>query len=216
MDNKYKSLSIILGILVVILLVSVAFLQGKKYGNDLSQKPTASNQSTNTVSEESSTPLAKTLEQANAELASDPVLKDAKLEAPEANPIKDNVVVTSDGKPTDTSAKPTDPEAPKPTPTIDKNQIADSAIKLSVSRSGFSPNQFTVKAGAPVTIAITATDQSVHLFQFNDTSLYAVRVLVAGGNTRAITFNAPTKPGEYAFHCGMPDHEKETGKIIVK
>jgi uncharacterized cupredoxin-like copper-binding protein len=53
---------------------------------------------------------------------------------------------------------------------------------------------------------------------FNDPSLSAVAVGVSPRETRAITFNAPSTPGEYPFVCDVPGHagRGEVGKMIVE
>ncbi len=109
------------------------------------------------------------------------------------------------------------PEAPQQSNPVSPEALPSAAIKLSVSASGYSPNQFTVKAGAPVTLSVTASDSQTHIFMFDDASLSAVAVGVAPGETRAITFNAPTKKGDYTFKCDVPGHagRGETGKMVV-
>ena len=81
---------------------------------------------------------------------------------------------------------------------------------------GFSPNSFTVSAGAPVTISITSGDQYSHVFAFEDASLSAVAVGVGPGETRAITFNAPKTAGAYKFYSNIPGQSGEAGVMTVK
>lgn len=135
-----------------------------------------------------------------------------------ANPVKDNVVVTQTGTAVKNDAVPMSPEAPQQTAPISEKQLPSSAIKLGVSAAGFAPASFEVKAGAPVTLSVTATDTNTHVFMFDDASLAAVAIGVGPSETRAITFNAPSKAGEYTFRCDVPGHagRGETGKMIVK
>lgn len=212
MENKNKKIKSVILLVVIILLILAAFWQGNKYGAKQSQESVLDSNCNGRASDS----LYKTLEQANAELDASPVLKDARVEAPDANPILNNVVVTLEGQPTLNSAVPMAPDAPRQTPPISQDQLADSVIRLDMSSSGLNPNRFTVVPGAVVTVAVTSNDEATHLLQFNDPSLYAVRVLVAAGTTRAISFNAPAQPGEYSFRCGVAEHGEETGIMIVK
>ena len=135
-----------------------------------------------------------------------------------ANPIKDDVVVTSVGEVVQNDAEPMAPEAPQQTEALDKESLPESVIKLGVSAAGFSPSSFEVKAGAPVSLAVSSTDDFTHVFLFDDPSLSAVALGLGPQETRAITFNAPSQAGEYFFHCDVPGHAArgETGKMIVK
>lgn len=214
MGKNYKIPLIFLGILVFLWAVVLAFWQGQKYAAKVSVP--ADFISGRSMLRDASVAPTKTLEQANAELAEDPGLAGAVLQASGANPVKGDVVVNSEGKPAINSATPMSSEAPRQTPPLVPSQLSPQAIRLSISEQGFSPNKFTATAGQPLTLAVTTTDRLTHLFQFTVEDLYAVRILVNGLTTKAITFNAPAKPGEYAFRCGIPGHEQETGKMIVK
>jgi len=139
--------------------------------------------------------------------------------APGTSPISTSTgeVVTPEGKPVQNDVIPGTPQAPQQSNPTAPEALPAAAIKLSVSASGYSPNQFTVKAGAPVTLSVTSGDTQTHIFMFDDASLSAVAIGVAPGETRAITFNAPTKKGDYTFKCDVPGHASrgETGKMIV-
>jgi uncharacterized cupredoxin-like copper-binding protein len=137
---------------------------------------------------------------------------------PGTNAINDSgEVVTKEGKPVQQDATPGTPEAPQQSAAISVEEIPPSAVKLEVSSAGFKPSQFTVKAGAAVTISLTTTDQT-HLFYFDDPSLQAVAIGIGPGETRAITFNAPAEKGTYGFHCDVPGHTArgEVGQMIVE
>jgi plastocyanin len=128
------------------------------------------------------------------------------------------IVVAPTGKPTENNVAPASPTAPQESnPIADVKAVPSAAIKLTVSvTDGFKPNTFSVSAGAPVTISVTAGDQSTHIFAFKDASLSAVAVGVGPGETRAITFNAPTKAGTYDFYSNVPGQSGETGTMTVK
>jgi uncharacterized cupredoxin-like copper-binding protein len=65
-----------------------------------------------------------------------------------------------------------------------------------------------------VTILLTVTDSQKHIFRFKDSSLRAVAVTVKQGESRAITFNAPSQTGVYEFICSDPGHDGK-GQMIV-
>jgi len=135
-----------------------------------------------------------------------------------ANPIsEEGVVVTPEGKPADNTATPGSPEAPSQSAPISKEEVPASAIKLEVSfEKGFSPNTFTVKANAPVTLSLTGLDDRVHVLRFNNPALNAIAIGLGPRMTRMINFNAPKEPGEYTFFDDVPGQQNITGKMIVK
>lgn len=147
-------------------------------------------------------------------------LQGAKSVITGANPVKDNKVITMTGEVTVNSVEPMSPQAPQQTIAIDRKTVQNNKgiIKIDVTASAYIPSSFTVKAGEAVTIAATSVDNLTHIFAFTDPSLQAVALGLAPGETRAITFNAPTKPGEYEIKCGLPGHSirGEVGKMIVK
>lgn len=132
---------------------------------------------------------------------------------------EEGVVLNAQGEEARNDVTPSSPEAPQQSnPITDESQIPASAIKINVSAEGFNPSSFTVRAGEPVTLSVTSIDTQTHVFAFKDPSLQAVAVGVGPGETRAITFNAPSSSGEYAFFCNVPGHEGrgEAGVMIVQ
>lgn len=134
------------------------------------------------------------------------------------SPIASSGIVTAPtGQTAQNNAQPSAPTAPQQSAPITTNEIPARAIKLEVSAAkGFAPNAFTVSAGEAITIAVTGTDNLVHVFAFQDPSLSAVAVGVGPNETRAITFNAPTKSGDYKFYSNVPGQSGETGIMTVK
>jgi len=132
--------------------------------------------------------------------------------------IKDGKVVTPEGKPVKNDAIPGTIGAPQQSDLI-KNleKLPIGAIKLSVTEKGFNPLSFEVKAGQVVNLVITAGDAQFHVLKFKDPLLSGVFMGIPGEQTRAITFNAPEKVGEYEFFCDVPGHQDkgEKGKMIV-
>jgi len=125
-------------------------------------------------------------------------------------------VLTPKGEEVDNSAMPGSPDAPKQSRSLSDGEVPEKAIKLTVSASGFVPNEFDVKSGDVVTFSLTSADRT-HVFKFDDASLQGVAIGVAGNETRAITFKAPAA-GDYTFYCDVPGHRGrgETGVMHVK
>lgn len=211
-----KKILVLVGVLAVIVIVAVIVaLTNKKPAEQNAPVETG----TTTTEQEAGTPTEST--PAPVDLgAINPALKDAVQVVPGASPVKGDKVLTMEGKPVVNDAAPMSPQAPQQTAPISKAAVASngSVIKIDVSANGFSPKEFTVKPGAATTIAVTSVDDFTHIFAFSDASLEAVAVGLAPGETRAITFNAPAKAGEYEFKCGVPGHagRGEVGKMIVK
>lgn len=128
------------------------------------------------------------------------------------------IVVAPTGQAAQNNVTPGAPTAPQQSaPIANPSAIPSSAIKLTVTvANGFTPNAFTVSAGAPVTISVTSGDSYSHVFAFQDPSLSAVAVGVGPGETRAITFNAPTTAGAYKFYSNVPGQSGEAGVMTVK
>lgn len=129
-------------------------------------------------------------------------------------------VVTQQGKPVDNSAQAATGEAPQSSFPMDPEDAPKSAVKLEVTSSSFTPNEFTVNRGQAVNLVISNVNESTfsEVFRFDDPSLAGVVLGLAKGETKSITFNAPTAAGEYAFYSSMFDHREQgaVGKMIVK
>lgn len=129
-------------------------------------------------------------------------------------------VVKSDGAAVNNAAQAATGDAPQSSFPISKEDLPSSAIKLDVTSNSFSPNEFTVKKGQAVNLAITNVNTSTfsEVFRFDDPGLSGVVIGLAKGETKSITFNAPTKAGEYAFYSSMFDHRAQgaVGKMIVQ
>jgi nitrous oxide reductase len=134
--------------------------------------------------------------------------------------VETGKVITETGKAVENSAEVGSQAAPQQSFPIDPVTLPKSAVKLNVNSSSFSPNEFTVNRGQAVNLAVTNVNAgtSAEIFRFEDPSLTAVVLGVAGGDTLSITFNAPDKAGEYVFYSDMFDHRAQgaVGKMIVK
>ena len=139
--------------------------------------------------------------------------------APEASLVtEEGIVITEEGIPAVTEGvAPMSENAPKQSKILteeEKEQVSENAIEMEVNNeTGFTPSQFKVKPGQAVTILLTATDNRKHEFRFRDDKLRAVTVVVKEGQSRAMTFNAPTQMGSYEFYCFH--HDAGRGQMIV-
>jgi len=182
---------IIVGVLIIVVGLGYIFSQSGK------------SSSIESVSQEQPTPQEQVAE--------------SEIPNPEVPIIKDGVVQTPEGEPARNDAEPGAPEAPRQSAPISEDEIPANSIKITMTAEGINPKEFTVKAGSLVTLAVTSGDEWTHVFAFKDPSLSAVAVGLSGGETRSITFNAPTKKGEYEIYCNVPGHEArgEVAKMIV-
>jgi plastocyanin len=144
-------------------------------------------------------------------------LQGAKVAVPGANPITtNNKVVTATGQATDNTARPMSDTAPKQTSFLDKSTLPSGLTKITIANGTFSPSTFTTTVGAPTTFSLTGGDSLSHVIAFDDTSLNAIAILVGPGQTKAITFNAPSKAGSYTFRDASPSDKPAVGTMIVK
>ncbi len=211
MEPKSKKMLVLVAVVIVVaLIVLVAAMQSRK---NMQPEATPSDNQTNTQTQ--TTPEATT---SAPVIALPEAIKDATIVAPGASPItKDDKVVTLDGKQTVNNVSETSPLAPSQSGPVKIDNLAPSVIKITASASGYTPNSFTVKPGAAVTVALTGID-SAHTLVYEDASMSAVDLGVYKDETKVISFNAPTKPGEYIFFCNVGAHRSrgEQGKMIVK
>ena len=131
---------------------------------------------------------------------------------------EEGVVLQDDNEtPVVNDALPMSPEAPQQSDPISEADLPASAVKIAMTRDGgFSPSSFSVSPGQAVTLSATSEDAYTHVFAFRDAELSAVAIGVGPGETRAITFNAPTTEGSYEFYCNVPGHSAEVGTMIVE
>jgi plastocyanin len=213
-----KKRVVILAVLVLILLVVAMFVLSGDLGIDKNIGTTETKKTEqNTTSKENvekitieKTPV--TPEEAAQAIAS------AVVEAPGANLITpDGRVVDYDGNEVKNDVLKSDPRAPQQTGSISLEQVPF-ATKLELSAAGFSPKEFKIKKGEPLTISLSGSNDSSHVFKFEDKSLSAIGINVRAGETRAVTFKAPEVAGSYKFFCDFPGHIErgEIGVMIVE
>ena len=195
MNNK-KTLWIIVGLAVLaVIIIVIAVSTG-------SQQPSGTATKTGG---EIDVPVAPTDLDKETPIATPEEVEQASSVVEGTSKVIDNVVVTPTGKPARTDVHAGSPEAPQQTPAINPEDLPAGTIKLEVSAEGFNPPQFEVKAGQLITLSLTSVDNITHVLLFDDPILSAVAIGIGPGETRAITFNAPTA-GEYSFHCDVPGH----------
>lgn len=134
--------------------------------------------------------------------------------------LNTGTVVTGQGVAVKNDAAPATGDAPQSSFPMDPKDAPASAIKLAVTSSSFTPNEFTVNRGQAVSLVISNVNESTfsEVFRFDDPSLSGVVIGLAKGETKSITFNAPATAGEYTFYSSMFDHRDlgAVGKMIVK
>lgn len=207
-SNSTKKKTIVVIILAVILCLVLAFILLNEFGNKDVVTPAGNRVEENITNE----PIAENPSESNK------IIEKSVTQAPGANLITpDNRVVDTDGNDVRNDVSQSSPSAPQQTQPITKEQ-APLATELELSANGFSPAEFRIKRGEPLTIALSGSNDSSHVFKFEDKSLSAIGINVRAGETRAITFNAPEIAGEYKFFCDFPGHIErgEVGKMIVE
>ncbi len=190
MNNK-KLVVLILGAIIILALIILAVFLGSK-------NSTLSNPITK-VFNSNTNPIAPTDNLGNP--VSTPIAGE------QAAPVVEVIV-------NPLAVMPGSPEAPKQE-VIEVSKVSDKAIKLSVSDEGFSPKEFTVKAGEKVQLAITASGANAHVFLFPNASLMALTMMVSNNETKIIDFVAPAA-GSYSFRDDIPNYRANTGTMIVK
>lgn len=126
----------------------------------------------------------------------------------------DGKVINEKGQVVQNNATPMTDLAPKLSQPVSEDDLLPGVIKIVADENGFSPNAFTISAGKPVTIALSAKGVSARLV-FENSDLSALEIPARSGYTLAKTFTAP-EPGEYVFFQDMPGKYSQTGKMIVK
>ena len=88
----------------------------------------------------------------------------------------------------------------------------------------FTPDVFTVPAGAEITIDLKNSGIHPHEFRVdenvdrygNSTEYWSA--IAYPGESKSLTFTAPSKPGKYAIKCSAPGHAQAgmVGTLFVK
>ena len=103
-------------------------------------------------------------------------------------------------------------------------------LQVTLTEFQFNPNEFTVPAGKEITLSATNNGAVEHEFvifnlgqtagdKFGDEDEGNIywEVEVLPGESKTVTFTAPSEPGEYYVTCGIEGHLESgmTGKLIV-
>lgn len=88
---------------------------------------------------------------------------------------------------------------------------ATQVVEMAIGPSGYSPNSFTLVAGAPTRWKIDATNAAGCQMSIVSRQLNIQKFLNPGANE--ITFTAPRAPGTYQFSCPMGMYR---GQFVVK
>jgi uncharacterized cupredoxin-like copper-binding protein len=107
---------------------------------------------------------------------------------------------------------------------------ASTSLKVTLTDFHFTPDSFTVPAGKEITLSVTNSGAVEHEFvifklgtnagdKFGDEDEENIywEVEVLPGESKSVTFTAPTEPGEYYLTCGIEGHLEAgmNGKLIV-
>ncbi|MBN2854072.1 cupredoxin domain-containing protein [Patescibacteria group bacterium] len=107
-------------------------------------------------------------------------------------------------------------EAPEQSVVVKLEDVPAGAISIIGTDDGFEPNEFFVEPGQEFTLTLTAQSASPVVLTFYDPTMAAVAIGCGPGDTRYVTFTAPTKSGEYVFVNDVFGKREQTGKMIVR
>ena len=88
-------------------------------------------------------------------------------------------------------------------------------INFIVNKNNISPNIFSLAPNLPTFLNFISADNQSHNIVFDAPELQDANLDIKAGGSNGIIFNIPVS-GEYQFHCAVPGHQEETGKMIVK
>ena len=92
-------------------------------------------------------------------------------------------------------------------------------VDIDMTEQKFTPDEITVPAGAEITLNLTNSGTELHGFSIlirgakvgekfdkdgNSTEYWTVDVF--SGDSKTVTFTAPSEPGKYVIQCGWPGH----------
>lgn len=106
------------------------------------------------------------------------------------------------------------PSAGAPSPEVSPSGSGGSGVAIDIETTAanplaFAPSDFTVPAGAQVTVTYTNDTNLPHNIDFfdgkdqNASSLGKTRVMTGPQATDSVTFTAPSQPGDYFFWCDV-------------
>lgn len=107
-------------------------------------------------------------------------------------------------------------EVPEQSVVVKLEDVPAGSINIIGTDNGFEPNEFSVSPGQEFTLTLTAQSASPIVLTFYDEAMAAVAIGCGPGDTRYVTFKAPTKTGEYIFVNDVFGKRDQVGKMIVR
>ena len=107
-------------------------------------------------------------------------------------------------------------KAPEQSAVIRLEDVPAGSINIIGTDNGFEPNEFFVSPGQEFTLTLTAQSASPVVLTFYDPAMAAVSIGCGPGDTRYVTFEAPTEAGEYIFVNDVFGKQDQVGKMIVR
>ncbi|NCT54899.1 hypothetical protein GW758_03015 [Candidatus Falkowbacteria bacterium] len=107
-------------------------------------------------------------------------------------------------------------EVPEQSIVVTLEDVPAGSINIIGTDNGFEPSEFFVSPGQEFTLTLTAQSASPVVLTFYNEAMAAVSIGCGPGDTRFVTFNAPTKTGEYIFVNDVFGKRNQVGKMIVR
>ena len=107
-------------------------------------------------------------------------------------------------------------EVPEQSAVVSLEDVPAGSINIIGTDNGFEPNEFFVSPGQEFTLTLTAQSATPVVLTFYDPTMAAVAIGCGPGDTRYVTFEAPTKTGEYVFVNDVFGKRDQVGKMIVR
>lgn len=132
--------------------------------------------------------------------------------------VKTGEVVTKTGEVAKNSGHQGMPNSVTDSLPVDPSKLSENTIKLTINSKNIAPGEFTVHPGQVVSLAMTNAAAWSEVIIFADRSLSAIVFSLRPSITKTITFNAPTRLGEYFFYSDVPAERSGgiEGKMIVE
>jgi uncharacterized cupredoxin-like copper-binding protein len=89
----------------------------------------------------------------------------------------------------------------------DSGDSSGNTVVLIQTEMKFTPNTFTVNTGQKVTVKLENQGVVVHDFTVDDLDGQRISESVNPGESKTVSFMAPTSPGTIQFYCSQPGHK---------
>lgn len=107
-------------------------------------------------------------------------------------------------------------DVPEQSPVVTPDDIPAESVYIIGTDSGFEPDVFYALPGQEIILALTAQSASPVVLTFIDPNMPAVAIGSGPGETRYVTFEAPTEAGEYIFINNIIGKKDLQGRMIVE